>query len=159
MPTGTNDNAGVRVIPPLLYIGFFIFGYVIHYFRPIHLVSAESDALLKIMGGILLAFGLLVNFAGVFSFRKHHTSLIPIKPSTALVTDGVYSLTRNPMYVGHAIAYFGGVLMANSLWPLLLFPLVLLVTQKAVIEKEEAYMERKFGEEYRAYKSRVRQWI
>jgi len=76
-----------------------------------------------------------------------------------LVIWGPYRFTRNPMYVGMATLYVGGTLLLNDLWPLALLPVVITLVQRRVIAKEEAYLERTFGDVYRAYKARVRRWI
>ena len=76
-----------------------------------------------------------------------------------IVTEGVYRWTRNPMYLGMALIYLGFALLLDSLVALILiFPLVFVI-QKEVIEREERYMEAKFGDAYRDYKARVRRWI
>ncbi|MFI5210728.1 MAG: methyltransferase family protein, partial [Gemmatimonadales bacterium] len=67
--------------------------------------------------------------------------------------------SRNPMYVGMTLLYLGIALWANSLWPLLLLPAVLVVMRRGVIAREEAYLERRFGDEYRSYRARVRRWL
>jgi len=95
----------------------------------------------------------------VFLFRRAGTTPNPTKPTTALVLRGPYRFTRNPMYLGFAALYLGVTLLVNSLWPLLLFPAVVGLVQGRVIAREEAYLEAKFGNEYRAYKMRVRRWL
>jgi len=75
------------------------------------------------------------------------------------VVQGPYRFTRNPMYVGLAALYAGVTLLVNSLWPLLLLPVVLVVIRWRVIAREEAYLERKFGDVYRTYTTRVRRWL
>ena len=82
-----------------------------------------------------------------------------MKPTSALVIWGPYRFTRNPMYMGLTTLYVGGTLLLNDLWPLALLPVVIGLVQRRVIAKEEAYLERKFGDEYRAYKAGVRRWV
>ena len=82
-----------------------------------------------------------------------------MEPTTAIVVHGPYRFTRNPMYVSLVGLYAGVTLFVNSAWPLILLPAVVLLVQRQVIAREEAYLEAKFGEEYRAYKARVRRWI
>jgi len=82
-----------------------------------------------------------------------------MEPTTAIVVHGPYRFTRNPMYVSLVGLYAGVTLFVNSAWPLILLPAVVLLVRRQVIAREEAYLEAKFGEEYRAYKARVRRWI
>jgi len=63
------------------------------------------------------------------------------------------------MYAGLAVAYLGGAALANSLWSVVLLLVVLVVIRRAVIEREERYLARAFGDEYAAYAARVRRWI
>ena len=85
--------------------------------------------------------------------------MVPMKPTTALVTSGPYRVTRNPMYVGMAFLYAGLALSLGVIWALALLPAVLLMVDRLVIAREERYLEAKFGEEYRDYKRRVRRWL
>jgi len=92
-------------------------------------------------------------------FRMANTDVRPWKPSTALVTTGIYRYTRNPMYAGLTLIFLGVALLADSVITLALLPPLLVVIATAVIRREEHYLEITFGEEYRQYKRRVRRWI
>ena len=81
------------------------------------------------------------------------------KPSTEIVTSGVFQRSRNPIYLGMLLLYTGIAILANSLWILILVLPFAIILQKGVIEPEEAYLEQKFGDEYLRYKARVRRWI
>jgi protein-S-isoprenylcysteine O-methyltransferase Ste14 len=80
------------------------------------------------------------------------------KPVPRLTTEGPFRYTRNPSYLALAIIYAGIAVLRNSLWAILLLPLVVLVMQREVIGREERYLERAFGEEYLDYKENVRRW-
>jgi protein-S-isoprenylcysteine O-methyltransferase Ste14 len=75
-----------------------------------------------------------------------------------LVRSGPYALSRNPMYVAWTLGYVGAASVANTAWPLLLLPVVLVVTQVVVV-REERFLERRFGAEYRSYKTSVRRYL
>ncbi|MBA2391346.1 MAG: isoprenylcysteine carboxylmethyltransferase family protein, partial [Ktedonobacteraceae bacterium] len=77
----------------------------------------------------------------------------------ALLVQGPYRFTRNPIYLSMTALYTGIALLANTLWPILFLPGVFFVMTRGVIEREEAYLERKFGSQYVAYKEKVRRWI
>jgi protein-S-isoprenylcysteine O-methyltransferase Ste14 len=83
----------------------------------------------------------------------------PWKPTTAIVTTGPYRFTRNPAYLGMALVYVGIALLAEALWVLVPLPFVLAIIDRAVIAREERYLQRKFGHEYLDYKATVRRWI
>ena len=91
--------------------------------------------------------------------RRAQTPVDPYSPSTAIVVEGPYRYTRNPLYLALTLFYLALASIVNSVWPLLLLPLVLLVIQRGVIAREERYLEQKFGEQYLRYKSRVRRWL
>ena len=95
----------------------------------------------------------------IWALRRADTPISPNEPTTRLVTEGPFRYTRNPDYLSASIIYAGVASLANALWAILLLPIVLVVTQRDVIEREERYLERKFGEEYLRYKARVRRWI
>ena len=115
--------------------------------------------------GTLIAGLLLIVSSGVFlapaiaAFRAAKTKPQPWKPTTALVAAGPYRITRNPMYVAFTLLYAGIALWMNTVWPFIVLPVVLVVMQFFVIHREERYLDRKFGDEYRAYRARVRRWI
>jgi protein-S-isoprenylcysteine O-methyltransferase Ste14 len=111
------------------------------------------------LGWGLLVAGVLLAVSAAYLFRRAGTTPNPSKPTSALVIRGPYRFTRNPMYVGMTTLYLGGTLLLNDPWPLAFLPGVIALLQSYVIGREEAYLERKFGDEYRAYKARVRRWI
>ena len=93
------------------------------------------------------------------AMRRADTPTNPYKPVEHIATGGPFRYTRNPGYLSMAMIYAGIATIANALWALLLLPVALLAIRRGVIEREEDYLERKFGEEYLRYKARVRRWI
>jgi len=104
-------------------------------------------------GGVLLA--------GWFrqTMREADAPVRTDKPVPRLTTEGPFRYTRNPAYLGLAMIYAGIAGVRHAPWAILLLPLVLYVTQREVIGREERYLEQSFGEEYLAYKTRVRRWV
>ena len=146
---------GVIVPPPLLYGISLAAGLVLHRVQP----RPVFPAMIAIVAGpVLVALGLIAVQA-ILAFRRAGTSPRPWKPTAALVTGGPYKISRNPMYLGFTLIYLGVTVWVNSLWPLLALPIILIVMDRGQIAREEAYLERLFGDEYRRYKSRVRRWI
>jgi len=158
MSDPSSDTSGVGFPPPLLYAGGFVAGVGAHRLLPVR-VWPEPPAIASLLGwGLLVAGGLLVASAA-YLFRRAGTTPNPTKPTSALVIWGPYRFTRNPMYVGMAALYVGGTLLLSDPWPLAFLPIVITLVQRRVIAREEAYLERRFGDEYRTYKARVRRWI
>ena len=109
------------------------------------------------MAGIVLL--LLLDTRAMLRFRRHRTPVNPARRAEALVTDGSYRFTRNPMYVGMACAYAGAALAAGALWSLALLPGVLLLIDRAIIPREERHLAERFAEDYDRYRRRVRRWL
>jgi protein-S-isoprenylcysteine O-methyltransferase Ste14 len=91
--------------------------------------------------------------------RRAGTNIRPDQPTLALVTDGAFRFSRNPLYLAAAGLYVGVALLVHALWPLVLLIPMLAVLQWGVVAREERYLEAKFGDAYRAYKARVRRWL
>lgn len=148
-------TAGVIAPPPLIYAGPLVVGLLLHRWHVVRLLPAR----LAVPVGIALLLLGLIAVPAVLAFRRADTRPEPWKPTTAVVTTGPYRLTRNPMYLGFTLLYLGTTCWVNSVWPLLLLPLVLVLMHYGVITREEKYLEREFGEEYLTYKRRVRRWL
>ena len=110
-------------------------------------------------GAALAAAGFVMIVMGARRFQAAGTNVPPNLPTTALVVDGIYRRTRNPLYLGATLVYLGLGVGAGSLWAIGLVVPLLWVINTGVIAREERYLERKFGEAYRAYKARVRRWV
>ncbi len=111
------------------------------------------------IGLILSMTGFVIIAIAAFQFRAVDTPLEPWMPTTAIVTTGLYALSRNPVYVGMAVGYLGLSLLSDRLMTLAGLPAALVIVHYGVILREEHYLAVKFGEAYRAYKRRVRRWV
>ncbi len=134
----------------------FLLAYIADRLRPFPLLPARTGTLLGI---VLIVIGGSLALWGAATFASAGTAILPTGRTTRIVTNGPYRFTRNPIYVGLVFAYVGSAFVINSLWPLLFLPLALVVMQRGVIYREEAYLERKFGADYLSYKQRVRRWV
>ncbi len=155
-PNEAPDTAGVVAPPPLIYAGALAAGLLAKTSFPAAFLPRRVA---RLVGLPLLGAGLLLVLSSLRTMRRAGTDVRPHKPTSSLVIDGPYRFTRNPIYLGFTLFYGGITALANSLPSALLLPLVLLVMRRGVIEREELYLERIFGEEYVQYKTRVRRWI
>ena len=158
-PTRSTTSAeipGVIAPPPLVYLIPLLLSLVVHWRIPSALLPHPWPV---VVGPVLLIIGLLLGSPALMAFRRAKTNPQPWRPSTALVIDGPYRFSRNPMYVGFTLIYLGITCWVNSRWPLVALVIVLPVMHYLVIRREERYMERRFGDAYRAYRRRVRRWI
>ena len=150
------DHPQVMVAPPLVFLGYLVGALLMNWALPI---PAPATLTLRIVGGIAVAAGLVLGGSAFSQMVKAHTSPDPGKPVTAFVVEGPYRFTRNPIYLGFLLIYLGITLMAGTLWGIIASPFLIWNVTHAVIHMEEKYLDEKFGETYREYRSRVRQWI
>ena len=156
MADDERDNPGFLVPPPLTYLLTLVLGLVLD--RRSH-VPFLPRGVARILGWPLLGGGVLLNGWFNLTMQRAETPIDPRKPVSNLTTEGPFRYTRNPAYLSLTMVYAGIALLRNALWAILLLPLVLFAIQRDQIEREERYLERTFGEEYLAYKERVRRWV
>jgi protein-S-isoprenylcysteine O-methyltransferase Ste14 len=156
VPDDEHDKAGVVAPPPLIYLGVLAAGLLLNRRVP---VCALPRGVARGAGWPLLGGGVLLLVWFEQAMRQADTPTNPYKPSSRVATEGPFRYTRNPGYLSMAMIYAGIATIANALWAVLLLPVALLVIRRGVIEREEDYLERKFGEEYLRYKAQVRRWI
>ncbi|ABC23548.1 methyltransferase family protein [Rhodospirillum rubrum] len=154
-PTGT-DRARMRATPPALFSVFMVAGVLAHTLSPVPFLPAWGDLWLGVVF-LVLAGGLMV--WAVLTMRRHDTTIHPRGTTTAIVTDGPFRLTRNPLYLSLSLIYLGTACLLNSLWMALLVFVFMICLQLIVILAEERYLEAKFGDVYRAYRAQVRRWL
>ena len=151
-----SDAPDVLTFPPVIFAAFFIIGYVTDRAFPsgIGLSSIRYG-----VGGVLIGLSIVLAGWALAHFARAKTHVDVRKPATSLVTGGPYRLSRNPMYLALSLLYAGFcVALLLPLTLALLLP-CLVVLYRGVIRREEAYLDRKFGEAYRNYRSRVRRWL
>ena len=110
-------------------------------------------------GWVLVAAGVLVIVLPAGAFSRAGTTIKPFKESTSLVRDGLYRVTRNPMYVGMLAILVGVAVVSGSLSPFIVPVMFVPILNVRVIRHEEAMLEERFGDEYRDFKQSVRRWI
>ena len=157
-PVNGGETAGVLVRPPLLFLTALLLGFAAdHLVRPFTLPG--DGPVHYVIAPALIVLGLGIAILGIRNFSGAGTPVPTNLPVWALVTSGIHSRTRNPIYLGMFLLYGGIGLLTRSPWTLLLLVPVAVTMRYGVVAREEAYLERRFGEEYRAYKARVRRWL
>ncbi|MGH7033377.1 MAG: methyltransferase family protein [Stellaceae bacterium] len=150
------DAPKIRIVPPLVYLAGLIAGLIVTAWLPTRVLA---DSIVWPVGGVLLLCGIALAASAISRFSGAGTTIRPDRAASQLVIAGPYRLSRNPMYVSLAAIYLGIAIGGQSLWALLLLPVVLSIIHRRVIEREEAFLERRFGAAYRDYKTRVRRWL
>jgi protein-S-isoprenylcysteine O-methyltransferase Ste14 len=146
--------AGVIARPPVLYLACLVLGFALDRLLPLPLTFPEVTLIRWTAGG-----GLAIMAAGVRNFSRAATPVPSNQSVRALVTTGIHGWSRNPIYVGMFLLYAGIGIAARSPWVLILALPLVIILRYGVVAREEAYLERRFGDAYRDYKARVRRWL
>jgi protein-S-isoprenylcysteine O-methyltransferase Ste14 len=154
--TGT---AGVIARPPVLFLAGLLLGLVSDRLLPSPFTVPEVERLHWIVAGSLILIGLALAAAGIRNFSRAATPVPTNEPVRTLVTTGIHGRTRNPIYLGLFLVYGGIGVAARSPWILVLTLPLAIAIRYGVVAREEAYLERRFGDAYRHYKARVRRWL
>ena len=151
-----HPNVNKNVHPPMVALLFIVIAYFLGRFVPTPFVV---PSILRTIGFTLTFIGFLLGIGAFIEFRKAHTTLDPHGSVKQIVTSGVYRFTRNPIYLGFMLMVIGLPLNSGLYWGLVVSPLFAMTMSQLVIEREEAYLEKKFKEQYTAYRSSVRRWL
>lgn len=152
-------HANVLVRPPNLYLGGLVTGCLLELLWPLGPGLAGGTLRPVIIGLGLAAIGVAIAVKAFRQFADAGTTLPVDEPTDALVTHGIYNVSRNPIYIGLTIFYVGLSIALTTGWALLVLPFVLAVMRKGVIEPEEAYLRQEFGASYLEYKEKVPRWL
>ena len=152
------DRDGVAVLPPVPFGIGFVLGALIHFlWEPLGVFPETWIG--HAVGWPLVVSSIILVIWARQTMARSGVSLNVYKPTNSIIVSGPYGFTRNPMYLSMTLLYCGISLIINAVWPILFLPAVLAVVHYGVIAREEAYLERKFGQDYQSYRSRVRRWL
>ena len=151
-----NDHPRVLMPPPLIYLGGILVGYGLDQViaRPLPLPGwMEPPAIaMSLMAMVLIGSTLLL-------FHRHHTTVLPHKAASALVTSGPFRISRNPIYLGDALILAGLILWWQAWAMVWLLPAFVVVIDRRFVRPEEARLRATFGAAFDAYAARVRRWL
>ncbi|MGI8600509.1 MAG: methyltransferase family protein [Chitinophagaceae bacterium] len=156
--TAKRDSPRVYIPPPLVYAGIFLISFLLQKFLPIN-NSFFTTSTSTIIGISFIVLGLILDMPAIRQFVTTKNTLVTIKPATTLVTSGIYTKSRNPMYLGLLLIYAGVALIIGNWWTIILIPVLISIVAYFIIKPEERYLERAFGKDYLNYKQEVRRWI
>lgn len=150
-----SETAGILAPPPLIFGAALGLGLALG-----RGAATERGArVARALGSCAIPAGALLGLATIRALKRAGTHLDPYKPSAALVTDGPFRFSRNPAYVGATSIYIGVALLARSMPALVLLPVALALLDRGVVDREERYLEGRFGDAYRTYRSAVPRWF
>lgn len=151
-------GCGVRTSPPMLYCLIFLVCSLLPKLIFLNHAIFQSQTI-KFVGIPLIVAAVLILYQGFNSFHAQQTTILFSKPVTALITQGIFNYSRNPIYLGYSLLYVGFMCSIGNWWHLILFPFLIVIMQVSVIGPEEKYLERAFGQQYLDYKNKVRRWL
>ena len=151
-----HPNINKNVHPPVIVLMFIVLAYFLGRFAPLPFVATP---ILRNIGLFLTFIGFLLGIGAIIEFRKARTTANPHGSVKQLVTSGIYHFTRNPIYLGFLLMVIGLPLSSGLYWGIAMVPIYILLMNRLVIEREEIYLEKKFGKTYTSYTSSVRRWL
>lgn len=156
---GNTAVAGVIARPTRLFPAALLLGIVLDRLLPLSFVVPGGDPFRWVLAGFLILIGVGLAATGIRNFSRGVTPVPTHEPTRALVTSGIHGWSRNPIYLGMFLVYGGIGIAARSPWILVLILPVAITMRYGVVAREEAYLERRFGDAYQDYKARVRRWL
>lgn len=141
--------------PPVVAMFYIIVSIMLGVFIPL----VDLSTMIRNVGFGFVVVGFLFGFAAFIEFRKAKTTILPHGSVSNIISSGIFRFTRNPIYLGFLFMVIGFPLNYGSIWGIIAAPFFVTTMNRLVIEKEEAYLEKKFKEEYTNFKSRVRRWL
>lgn len=150
------DHPQIRIDAPVLLAITILITIVLQRFVPLPFLPSLPS---RIIGAILFIGGISIGIPAFRGMLKAKTSPNPHRPTDALVFEGTYRITRNPMYLSMLVIYAGISIFVQNPWFIVFLPILAWLFTTWVIIPEEKYLEQKFGADYLDFKARVRRWI
>jgi protein-S-isoprenylcysteine O-methyltransferase Ste14 len=150
------DNPGVVVLPPLLFGSALVAVLALHWLWPMPIFG---HAVVRWSGLVLIMFAVAMAVWGARTMHSAGTNMSPLQPTTSIVTTGPFRYSRNPLYVSLTLLYFGLTFAFNTWWGIVVLVPLFIIMHYGVVLREEHYLEQKFGESYREYRSNVRRYF
>jgi protein-S-isoprenylcysteine O-methyltransferase Ste14 len=153
----TADTAQVIIRPPLAWGLAVIAGLALDWLVPLPFLPVDVSA--GWLGAMVFVLALALFAWAIVTMTRAGSNVPTNRPTTTVVEGGPYRFTRNPIYLGMFLGLIGLAIMFGNLWLLMMLVPFALVIRYGVVAREEAYLDRKFGNVYRGYRSRVRRWL
>jgi len=153
----TTDTANVIIRPPIAWVVAVLAGLALNRLMPLPFVPAAVPA--GWLGAMVFVLALALLAWAIVTITRAGSNVPTNLPTTTIVESGPYRFTRNPIYLGMFLGLIGLAIAFDNLWLLMMLVPFALVIRYGVVAREEDYLERKFGDVYRDYRSRVRRWV
>ncbi|WP_373504303.1 isoprenylcysteine carboxylmethyltransferase family protein [Aestuariivirga sp.] len=157
--TSATERPNTIPWPPLIYLGFAGAGVILHQLLPLGWPEGLLRMVLAAIGLCLVCGGLALELVTALTFRRHRTTILPHRGATALITDGPFARSRNPIYVGNTLLVLGAGLLMGAAWLIPAAFAAAFTTQKLAIEREERHLSARFGKAWDDYAARTPRWL
>ena len=151
------DTANVIIRPPIAWASAVLAGLVLNWLLPLSFIPAAVPA--GALGAMVFALALALVACAIATMTRAGSNVPTNLPTTTIVDTGPYRFTRNPIYLGMFLGLIGLAIAFENLWLLPMLVPFALVIRYGVVAREEAYLERRFGDDYRRYRASVRRWL
>ncbi len=145
-----------KMLPPTYLLIAIVVMVALHFLLPvIRFITLPWN----VLGIVLLAVGIVINVMADNAFKRAETTVKPFEESAALITDGVFTISRHPMYLGFVLVLIGVALLLGSLTPFFVIPVFVALMEVVFIQVEERMLAKQYGQAWLAYKAKVRRWV
>jgi len=145
-----------RTLPPAYFFRAIVLSVALHFLLPLRQLLVFPW---RLIGLAPLLVGIVLNLLADQTFNKHNTTVKPFETSSALITGGVFGISRNPMYLGMTLILLGIAAFLGSATPFAAAPVYAISIDRSFIIPEEQMLVETFGDRFREYRERVRRWI
>ena len=145
-----------KVLPPTYLLVAIVLMLVLHFLLPVYKIIPIPW---NILGIVPLACGIALNLVADRAFHQAQTTVKPFEESSALITTGVFRISRNPMYLGYVLIPVGVALIVRSVTPCAVIPVFAILMDRVFFRVEEQMLEKRFGEVWLEYAKKVRRWV
>ena len=145
-----------KILPPTFLMAAFIAMFALHFIAPLAMIV---PGYWRLIGLLPLIVGVAVDIIADRAFQRARTTIKPFEESSALVVDGFYAFSRNPMYLGFVLMLFGSAILLGSLSPWLVMAVFAVLMDCIYIAVEERMLLQTFGPAFDAYKQKTRRWL
>jgi protein-S-isoprenylcysteine O-methyltransferase Ste14 len=145
-----------KIMPPTWLLIAISVMIILHFLLPGGWVVPK---VWNLTGLVFLTAGVMANLMADSAFHKAHTTVKPFEESTVLVTDGVFQLSRNPMYLGFVLILAGIAMLLRTISPYVVILAFVILIDTTYVRVEERILAEKFGAAWEAYQSRTRRWL
>lgn len=157
--TSLEDRPNRIPWPPLIYCGLAFLAFGLHWAAPLPWPTGVAGTVLAALGLCLIGAAIMLDAAAALAFRRHRTTMMPNRGAAALITDGPFAASRNPIYLANTLLVCGTGLVLGAGWLVLAGFLAAALTQRLAIIREERHLAARFGRDWTEYAARTPRWL